>query len=86
MANTVIGKAMFSGVVLLTPYYRLFTERLYEAYKYLIPLTNVKPNHIFVSEFEDMDPDYAARYKEIFEDPRNISFFTATTARLWIEE
>jgi len=86
MANTTIGKAMFSGVILLTPFYRLFTERLYEAYKYLIPLTYVQPNHVFVSEYAEMDPDYAAKYKFIFEDPRNLDFFTATTAKLWIEE
>ena len=62
MANTTIGKAMFSGVVLLTPYYRLFTERLYEAYTWLIPLTNVKQNHKFFSEYAEMDPEYLARY------------------------
>lgn len=51
MANTTIGKSMFAGVVLLTPYYRLFTEKLYQAYKYLVPLTWVKPNHIFKCEY-----------------------------------
>ena len=86
MANTTIGKCMFSGVVLLTPYYRLFTEKLYEAYKWLIPLTNVRPNHKFMCEFSEMDPDWAARYKPILEDPRNVNHFTATTARMWIEQ
>ena len=47
LANTTIGRAMFSGVILLTPYYRLFTERLYSAYKYLVPLTKVHPNYTF---------------------------------------
>lgn len=47
MANTTIGKAMFKGVVLLSPYYRLFTEKLYETYKYLVPLCWVKPRHLF---------------------------------------
>jgi len=53
MANTTIGKRMFAGVVLLTPYYRLFTERLYEAYKFVVPLSYVRPNHIIMSEFEE---------------------------------
>ena len=86
MANTLIGKSMFKGVVLLTPYYRLFTERLYEAYKYLVPMTYIKPNHVFRSEYSEMPQEYYQRYSEIFEDPRNVDFFTAITARLWCEE
>ena len=86
MANTTIGQSLFSGVILLSPYYRLFTEKLYDVYKYLVPLTYVKPHHKFVSEFAEMDPEYYKQYAAIFEDPRNVSFFTATTARLWVEE
>ena len=86
MANSTIGKSMLSGVVLMTPYYRLFTERLYEAYKYLIPLTSIKPQHKFVCEYSEKSPEYYAKYKSIFEDERNIDFFTAQLARIWIEE
>ena len=86
MASTLIGKNMFKGVILITPYYRLFTERLYEAYKFLVPLTCVKPNHLFFSEFAEMDPEYAKRYEQVLTDPRNVDFFTAMTARLWVEE
>lgn len=62
MANTLIGKTMFKAVILVSPYYRLFTERLYEVYKYLVPLTWVKPNHLFHSEYSEMDEDYAKTY------------------------
>lgn len=86
MANSLIGKSMFSGVVLLTPYYRLFTERLYEAYPYLVPLTKVKPHHRFECEYADIDPEWAAKYQPILEDTRIVNFFTATTARMWVEE
>ena len=86
MANTLVGKSMFKGVVLITPYYRLFTERLYEVYKYLVPLTYVRPNHLFLSEYAEMDPEYYKRYEQIFKDPRNVDGFTATTARIWVEE
>ena len=86
MANSLLGKSMFAGVVLLTPYYRLFTERLYEAYKFLVPLTNVRPNHVFECEFSEQDPEYMARYELLFSDPRNLTFFTAVTARLWVEQ
>ena len=65
MANTLIGKSMFKGVILLSPFYRLFTERLYEAYKYLVPLSWVRPNHIFVSEYEEMDQEYMKQYELI---------------------
>ena len=86
MANTVIGKSMFAGVILLTPYYRLFTERLYEAYKYLVPLSAVRPNHVFPCEYEEMPEEYVNKYRPIFEDPRNLLFFTARTAKIWVEE
>lgn len=33
-----------------------------------------------------MDPDYAKEYDVIFSDKRYLDFFTATTARLWVEE
>ena len=85
MANTTIGHSLISGVVLLSPYYRLFTEKLYESYKYLVPLTWVKPQHLFYSEFAEIDEEYYNLYKVIFEDPRNLSFFTAVTARIWVE-
>ena len=84
VANTTIGKAMFSGVFLLTPYYRLFTERLYDAYKFILPLTYVKPNHIFKSEYAEMEADYYAQWNQIFEDPRNVDYFTAVTAAMWV--
>lgn len=86
MANTTIGKAMFAGVMLLTPYYRLFTERLYQAYKWLVPLVKVRPNHIFECEYEQMPEDYIEKYRLIFEDKRNVLHFTAVTAKLWVEE
>lgn len=86
MANTTIGKAMFSGVLLLTPYYRLFTERLYEAYKWLVPLVKIRPNHVFECEYESMPEEYIDKYRLIFEDSRNVLFFTAVTAKLWVEE
>ena len=86
MANTLIGKSMFKAVILVSPYYRLFTERLYEVYKYLVPMTWVKPNHKFYSEFSEMDEEYAKTYHQVLTDPRNVDFFTATTARAWVEE
>jgi len=86
MANSTIGKSMFSGIVLLTPYYRLFTERLNEVYKYLVPLTYVKPNHSFYAEYAEMPEAYVAKYREIFEDTRNVGHFTAVMACVWVEE
>lgn len=85
MANSTIGKAMFKGVVLLSPYYRLFTEKLYDIYKYLIPICWVKPRHLFVTEYSEMDADYLERYKDIFDDKRNLNAFTARLAKLWVE-
>ena len=86
MANSTIGKSMFAGLVLLTPYYRLFTERLYESYKFLVPLSYVKPNHYFPCEYSDDPEEYVAKYKFLYEDPRVLDFFYANTAKIWVEE
>ena len=86
MANSTIGRRMFAGIVNLTPFYRLFTERLYQAYKYLVPLCYVHPNYIFQCEYVARDEAFQKKYKNIYEDDRNIGFFTAVTARIWNEE
>jgi len=86
MASTIVGKSMFSGVVLLTPYYRLYTERLYESYKLLLPISKIYPNYVITSEFAEIDEEYMERYKVMLEDPRNLNFFTATTGKIWVEE
>lgn len=86
MANSIIGKSMFAGLVLLTPYYRLFTERLYESYKFLLPLSYVKPNYYFPCEYSDAPEEYVAKYKWVYDDPLVIDFFFANTAKIWVEE
>lgn len=86
LANTTIGRAMFSGVILLTPYYRLFTERLYDTYKYLRPLCKIRPNFVFECEYAEMDPEYYAKYKSLLDDSRWVSHFTAKMAAVWVEE
>ena len=32
MANTLLGRSLIKGVILLTPYYRLCNEKLYDSY------------------------------------------------------
>lgn len=51
MAASPVGKAMFAGLSLLTPYYHLWTEKLYESENLLRFLCAVKPNHKIPSEF-----------------------------------
>ena len=51
MAAQAVGKAMFAGMSLITPYYHLWTEKLYNLYQIVRVLKAVKPNHIFMSEF-----------------------------------
>ena len=77
---------MFAGVCLLTPYYRLWTEKLYNVYNAVKCLSKVRPNYRFESEFDGYDAEYMAEWHEIFEDPRSIYFFTAKTATVWVEE
>jgi alpha-beta hydrolase superfamily lysophospholipase len=51
MAASPVGKAMFKGVCVITPFYRCWTEKLYNVYPALSVLNYVKPHHVFESEF-----------------------------------
>ena len=86
MINSIVGKSMFSGVSLLTPYYHLWTEKLYRLYPYVKMATYVKPNHILPSEFQAESEEYMEKWHEIFEDPRSIYYFTLKMATVWVEE
>lgn len=55
-------------------------------YKYLVPVTAIYPAYKIPCEYKEMDPEYLAKYKELYEDPRNILDFSAMTARIWVEE
>ena len=77
---------MITAVILLTPYYRLYTEKLYDSYKLLVPIAYFRPNQILPCEYSDPDPEWEAKYKWYDEDPRTVRFYTARTACIWVEE
>ena len=77
---------MFAGILLLTPYYRLFTERLHDSYKYLLTISYIRPNHSIPCEYDDMPEEYVEKYRFCYDDPTGLMFFTAKTAVIWCEE
>ena len=86
MLNTTIGRSMITGVILLTPFYRLFTERLYDSENKLRLLSWFAPYKKFYSEFSEKPEWYKEEYKLVNEDQKALDFFTAKTALIWIEE
>ena len=55
-----VAKSMFTGVATLTPYYRLYKEKLYNANKIINFLNTVYPNYIIRSEFKPKTPEWMA--------------------------
>ena len=63
MLNTTLGRSMISGIVLLSPFYRLFTERLYDNESTLRLLSWFTPFKKFMSEHAEKPDWYLEEYK-----------------------
>merc|ERR1712151_283733 len=86
MADGPIGSSMFSGVAALTPYYHLWTEKLYNNKRLLQFLDAVHPYYKAPSEFKARDPEWKALYGHLDEDKTFVGTFRARTGMIWIEE
>ena len=87
MAATYLGKQMFSGICLLTPFYRLYKEKLYNYYPICKFLTLIgRPDTFWKSEYKPHPPEIMAEFAEKINDKRNSPGFTAKTATIWKEE
>jgi pimeloyl-ACP methyl ester carboxylesterase len=86
LANSPIAAKMFTGVGLLQPYYRLYTERLY-THQPLVKLWKFfGPHRLMPSEFNDCDPEYAKKWKNSLNDPEFTYFWTPSVGVMWVEE
>ena len=86
MAVGPIANRMFTGVATLTPYYRLYTEKLYDNGQLIKLLNKIHPHYMAASEWQERDPEWKAKWGELDEDKVYENKFTARTASLWIEE
>lgn len=81
-----VAEKLISGVILITPYYRLYTEKLY-SYEYIFKaMCLFKPHFVIKTEFKELPEVYLEQWKEIFNDPTFVEQFTPTTGLLWINE
>ena len=81
-----IGSNLFSGIAVLTPYYHLWTEKLYDYRNKLALLDKVKPHHIFRTEYKPRDEEFMAKWGDYERDSTIVWMFTARCGVLWIEE
>ena len=86
MATGPIASSMFAGACVLTPYYRCWTEKLYENHNLISFLDKVYPAYVAPSEFQQRSPEWMAKWGESEADETFVSKFTARGAKLWIEE
>ena len=86
MATGPVASSMFTGACVLTPYYRCWTEKLYENHNLINFLDKVHPTYVAPSEFQDPSPEWMAKWGETLKDDVFVSKFTARSASLWIEE
>ena len=77
---------MFTGACVLTPYYRCWTDKLYNCRNLITFLDTVWPRYMAPSEFKERDPEWTKKWGELDEDETCVNTFTARTGKLWIEE
>ena len=86
MSHGIIAESLFSGVCLLTPYYRLWTEKLYNLQPVLKLATYLAPHLHIMPEFRKLKPEDEEKWGHLYHDPNNNHEFTPTTAVLWATE
>lgn len=86
MSKGVVAESMFAGVCLLTPYYRLWTEKLYSLQPVFKLGTYLAPHKLIKPEFKELTPEVMAKWGHLHRDPKNNHEFTPTTAVLWATE
>ena len=86
MANGPIASNLFTGVATLTPYYRVWTDKLYNCNRLLSFLDNIYPHYMIPSEFQEPEPEWMEKWGELERDPATIGQFTARTGKIWIDE
>ena len=75
-----IADNLFTGVAALTPYYRLWTEKLYENKRLISFLNVVHPHYSAKSEFKERDSEWMTKWRDLATDQTFIRKFTARTA------
>lgn len=86
MTDSILCQSMFTGICLLTPYYRLWTDKLY-AHQPLLKLYRcINPHKMIPAEFKELPPEMEAKWGEKYNDPKADCSFTVTTGVLWAEE
>ena len=70
MGNTSIGQAMFTGVCLLTPYYRLWTDKLDTLYPLIKLYSFINPYKLIPCEYKPLEPEYEKKWGHLENDPK----------------
>ena len=86
MINTTIGKKMFAGIVLLSPFYRHGSERMYDNERLINALAWIRPNLKFANEFDEKPDWYKKEYKKVIDDPKFVYHATAMTLKIFMDE
>ena len=86
MINTTIGKKMFAGIVLLSPFYRHGSERMYENERLINAVAWFRPNTKWNNEFDEKPDWYKKEYKKVIDDPKFVYHATAKTLQIFIDE
>ena len=85
MMDTEIGRSMFTGVILLSPFFKTYADKLEKIYKLIYCLQYVAPHKQFHSApTTERNAEYAAKFKQFLVSPANVGFCTAQTGVFWM--
>ena len=65
MTTGPVASSMFAGAAVLTPYYRCWTEKLYDNSRFIKIMDTIYPNWCAPSEYPDPSPEWIAKWGEL---------------------
>ena len=79
-----LGEKIFKAAVLLTPFYRLYDEKLYDKYPLLSIVSCIAPNKIIHMLNSENGPEYEAKWGHVVNDHGQVKLVTPMTAVSWV--
>lgn len=86
MASSFVGQKMFKALGLITPYFRLHNEKLYDMTWKIRMIDMVLPYKPITQDWKNNDPEFARKWPFLVTDKQIIHDFTPRMAMCWLSE
>ena len=86
MAASPIGSRLFKACALLTPFFRLYDEALYQKAWQIRMIGKIAPHYMVPLEFKPYPAEMIRKWGTCLNDPQHVLFVTPTMVLTWLTE